>query len=204
MNVGPRLVGSLALGVVAGVAVGMAADRMLGAMAGIAAAELLFVLSGWAVLWPMDAASTRRFAGREDFRPVIEEIAVVTVSLWGLFAIVLLLMHDEPEGGHVATATALCGVFLAWATLHLMYATRYAYVYYEIGGGIDFNSDQPPAYRDFLYFSYSIGMSYEVPDTSVSSQLIRAIVLRHSLLSYLFGTSVLASAINLVVGIVGG
>ncbi|SDM49366.1 Protein of unknown function [Streptomyces wuyuanensis] len=47
-------------------------------------------------------------------------------------------------------------------------------------------------------------MTYQVSDTNVSSSTIRAIVLRHPLLSYLFGTSILATAINLVVGIVGG
>ncbi|GAA2070106.1 hypothetical protein GCM10009801_20580 [Streptomyces albiaxialis] len=57
------------------------------------------------------------------------------------------------------------------------------------GGGIDFNSDEPPTYRDLFSFSYDLGM-------------IRAIVLRHTLLAYVFGTSILACAINLVVGLV--
>ena len=70
--------------------------------------------------------------------------------------------------------------------------------------GIDFNGDQLPAFRDFLYFSYNLGMTYQVSDTSVSSSAIRQVVLRHCLLSYVFGTSILATTINLVVGIVGG
>lgn len=67
-----------------------------------------------------------------------------------------------------------------------------------------FNSKQPPAYRDFLYFSYNLGMTYQVSDTSVTSATIRAVVLRHCLLSYVFGTSILATTINLVTGIVTG
>lgn len=47
-------------------------------------------------------------------------------------------------------------------------------------------------------------MTYQVSDTDVSSSTIRAIVLRHSLLSYVFGTGILATAINLVMGIVTG
>ncbi len=70
--------------------------------------------------------------------------------------------------------------------------------------GIDFNSDDPPAYSDFLYFSYNLGMTYQVSDTDVSSSLIRRVVLRHSLLSYVFGASILATTINLVTGIVTG
>ncbi|MFG2785092.1 DUF1345 domain-containing protein [Streptomyces prunicolor] len=199
----PRLAGAVVLGAVVGVAVGPLTDAALGVLAGIAAMELFFVLAGWAVLWPMDAATTHRDARREDFRPVTEELVVVSVALCGLVAIVLLLLHGgESDTGHAATA--LCGVFTAWAALHLMYATRYAYVYYESSGGIDFNSDDPPAYRDFFYFSYNLGMTYQVSDTDVSSSTIRAIVLRHSLMSYVFGTSILATAINLVVGIVSG
>ena len=65
-------------------------------------------------------------------------------------------------------------------------------------GGIDFNSDDPPAFRDFFYFSYNLGMTYQVSDTSVSSPTIRAVALRHCLLSYAFGTVILATTINLV------
>lgn len=200
----PRLSGALLLGVVVGAAVGLATEAPLGALAGIAATELLFVLAGWAVLWPMDAAATRRNARREDFRPAIEEAAVVAVASCGLLAIVLLLVLGTSDTGHAGAATALCGVFMAWAALHLMYATRYAYLYCADSGGIDFNSDAPPAYRDFFYFSYNLGMTYQVSDTDVSSSTIRAIVLRHSLLSYVFGTGILATAINLVAGLVTG
>ncbi|WP_328552757.1 MULTISPECIES: DUF1345 domain-containing protein [unclassified Streptomyces] len=201
----PRLIVAVVLGAAAGAVVGVSTDVLLGLLAGIAATELLFVLAGWAVLWPMTAAATRDNARREDFRPLTDELVVVAVALCGLFAIVLLLLRGgRADHGHAAAVTALCGVFLAWAALHLMYATRYAYVYYEADGGIDFNTDDPPAYRDFFYFSYNLGMTYQVSDTDVSSPRIRSIVLRHSLLSYVFGTSILATAINVVVGLVSG
>ena len=86
-----------------------------------------------------------------------------------------------------------------------MYAARYAYLYYTpSAGGIDFNSDDPPAFRDFFYFSYNLGMTYQVSDTNVSNPTIRAVALRHCLLSYVFGTVILATAINLVAGLVTG
>lgn len=200
----PRLSGALAVGAVVGVAVAVATGVVLGALAGIAATELVFTLAGWITLWSMDASATRRNAGREDFRPHTDELVVVAVALCGLVAIVLLLLLGTSDAGRAGAAVALCGVFMAWATVHLMYATRYAYVYYAAHGGIDFNSDAPPSYRDFLYFSYNLGMTYQVSDTNVSSGAIRVIVLRHSLLSYIFGTSILATAINLVAGLVTG
>ncbi|MFD0548398.1 DUF1345 domain-containing protein [Streptomyces rectiviolaceus] len=187
----------------AGVAVGALTNAPLGILAGIAAAETLFVVAGWIVLWPMDAATTHRNVRREEFRPVTEELVVVGAALCGLIGIVVLLLLGDSGMGHAAAATALGGVFMAWAALHLMYATRYAYLYYLAPtGGIDFNSDDPPAYSDFLYFSFNLGMTYQVSDTGVSSSTIRAVVLRHCLLSYVFGASILATTINLVAGIV--
>ncbi|MET8855630.1 DUF1345 domain-containing protein [Streptomyces sp. NPDC004579] len=201
----PRLVISLILGAAVGLAVGFSNDVFLGSLAGIAATELFFVLAGWVVLWPMGAEATRASACREDLRPLTDELVVVAVALCGLGAIALLLLRGGgSDRGDAVAVTALCGVFLAWAALHLMYATRYAYLYYDGNGGIDFNTDDPPAYRDFFYFSYNLGMTYQVSDTSVSSAQIRAIVLRHCLLSYVFGTSILATAINVVVGLVSG
>lgn len=183
-------------------AVGVPTDTPLGTLAGIAAMETVFVISGWIVMWPMDAATTHHNVRREDFRPVTEELAVIVAALCGPAGIVVLRL-GKSDATHAAAA--LGGVFMAWAALHLMYATRYAYLYYvKSAGGIDFNSDRPPAYRDFLYFGYTLGMSYAVSDTNVSSPVVRAMVLRHTLLSYVFGTSILATAINLVSGIFTG
>ncbi|MEU0130506.1 MULTISPECIES: DUF1345 domain-containing protein [unclassified Streptomyces] len=192
-------------GTLIGAATGAATGLPLGFLAGIAAAEAVFVVAGWSALWPMDATTTRHNVRLEQFRPVVEELAVVAAALCGLVGIVLLLLVGDADLSHAAAATALCGVFMAWASLHLMYATRYAYLYYLAPeGGIDFNTEEQPKYVDFLYFSYNLGMTYQVSDTDVSSSTIRAVALRHCLLSYVFGTGVLATAINLVVGIVTG
>jgi uncharacterized membrane protein len=198
-----RLAGAAVLGVVIGLVVGVLTEALLGVLAGIAAAATIFVVVGWVVLWPMDAATTRDTVQREDFRPVAEEVIIVAVALGGLVGIVVLLLSSGSGSGRAAAATAPGGVFMIWAALHLMYAARYAHLYYgTANGGIDFNSDDKPSYRDFLYFSYNLGMTYQVSDTSVSSATIRAVTLRHCLLSYVFGTVILATTINLVTGIV--
>ncbi|MFI6502869.1 DUF1345 domain-containing protein [Nonomuraea typhae] len=201
-----RLILAAAIGGVMGVTVGLATQAPpLGLLAGIATAETTFVTAGWIVLWPMDAAATRANTQREDFQPILEELVIVTSALGCLVAIGILLVVGRDDPGHAAAATALGGVFMAWAALHLMYCARYAYLYYRApAGGIDFNSPDPPAYRDFLYFSYNLGMTYQVSDTGVSSRAIRAVVLRHCLLSYVFGTSILATTVNLVADLVTG
>ncbi|MFF7355684.1 DUF1345 domain-containing protein [Streptomyces filipinensis] len=199
----PRLACAVVVGTAVGAVVGSATRREMGILSGTAATEAVFVVAGWLVLWPMDAAATHRNARREDLRPVLEELAVVATSLGGLVGIVLLLLLNGSRTGHAAALTALAGVFLAWAALHLMYAARYAHIYYDASaGGIDFNSDLPPTYRDFLYFSYNLGMTYQVSDTAVSSPAIRAMALRHTLLSYVFGAGILATTLNLVASMI--
>lgn len=186
-------------------------DWPVASLAGVTAGLLVFVAWGWMELWPLDAAATARSARREDVRPHVEELAVVAIALAALGGIATIVLVGSGTLKALAAGLALAGVFLAWASLHLMYAARYAHRYYDgdpgpgvlpQGAGIDWNRDgYQPTYRDFLYFSYNLGMTYQVSDTSVSEPLIRAIALRHCLLSYLFGAVILASTINLVAGI---
>lgn len=196
------------------VAVGLAAmavsvwvlNPALGVLIGISLTHVVFVAWGWLAFWPMSAKQTSAYARKENFRPAAEELAVVVVSVGCLVGVGSLLVLDDRAATEFAAAVALLGVFGAWASLHLMFATRYAYLYYDVedGSGIDFNSKIPPAYRDFLYFNYTLGMTYAVSDTNVGAPSIRAVALRHTLLSYVFGAVILASTINLVAGVATG
>ncbi|GIG68897.1 DUF1345 domain-containing protein [Phytomonospora endophytica] len=199
----PRLLLALVVGVVAGLVAGVLSEPAIGVLIAITCAAAAFVLAGCLVLWPMDAEETRRNVTREELRPILDEVVVVGLALSGLGTIVSLLVLGRSRAASLAAAIALFGVFLSWAALHLMYSTRYAALYYrgDDAGGIDFNSGEPPAYRDFIYFSFNLGMTYQVSDTGVSDARIRAVVLRHCLLSYVFGVVILATTINLVAGL---
>ncbi|WP_371400487.1 DUF1345 domain-containing protein [Kribbella sp. NBC_00662] len=194
---------SVLIGCVVGAIVALIWSVPLGVLAAIVVIGAAFVVSAVIVLWPMDADATRRHVVREDFRPAVDELFVVALAVGAVIVIALILILGRSEGQNVAAAIGLAGVFMNWAVLHMMYAARYAHLFYLApAGGIDFNSDERPAYRDFFYFSYNLGMTYQVSDTSVSSSAIRSVVLRHCLLSYIFGTVILAATINLVAGIV--
>ena len=203
----PRLVLAVAAGLVCGVAAALAHAPDHGVLSGIAVTGTVFVVLGWWALWPMDAATTRTSVTHEDFHPLMDELVVMGAALLGLGAILGLLLAGGAEAGRGSAAISVIGVFSAWASLHLMYAARYASHYYglKVEGGIDFNDDgYRPAFKDFLYFSYNLGMTYQVSDTAVTDSTIRSVVLRHCLLSYVFGVAVLATVVNLVVGVVTG
>jgi uncharacterized membrane protein len=84
-----------------------------------------------------------------------------------------------------------------------VFTLRYARLYYlNESGGIDFNQgDELPAYVDFAYLAFTLGMTYQVSDTDLKTRTIRATAPRHALLSYVLGAVVLAITINLVAGL---
>jgi uncharacterized membrane protein len=103
----------------------------------------------------------------------------------------------------VLAGLAVLSVALSWILLHTLYALRYARLYYAQGGGISFNQDEPPRYSDFAYLAFTLGMTYQVSDTNISRSDIRGAALGHALLSFLFGSFVLATTINLIAGLSG-
>jgi uncharacterized membrane protein len=58
-----------------------------------------------------------------------------------------------------------------------------------------------PTYKDFAYMAFTVGMTFQVSDTDIHSPQIRHTVLRHGLLSYLFGSLILAAAVNIIAGL---
>lgn len=196
-----RLGLSLAAGVVASTSA-LAVGAAEGALVGIAVAGVVFVTFGWKVLWHLTWQETEAFAGSQDPGRTTDELMVVGVAVASLGGIAAFLVTGHSTSDTWAAAVAVLGVAMAWASLHLMYAARYAKLYYGLDTPkpIEFNQELPPSYRDFLYFSYNLGMTYQVSDTAVQSPEIRSVVLGHCLLSYVFGTAILATTINLVLG----
>ena len=98
-------------------------------------------------------------------------------------------------------------VALSWALVHTIFALRYARQYYSrsIKGGIDFKSgDYEPDYIDFAYVAFTIGMTFQVSDTDIGARIIRRTILRHALISYLFGAIIVAMMVNVIASLLNG
>ena len=92
---------------------------------------------------------------------------------------------------------------LSWLAVQTVFTLRYAHLYYSRRpGGIDFNGDEEPDYRDFAYLALTIGMTYQVSDTNLTTKVMRRTATRQGLLSYVFGTFVVAMTINVVAGLI--
>ena len=173
---------------------------------GWAVAAAIFSAWVWLVIGRQDATQTRDHAVREEPGRAETDGLVVALSVASLFSVGFVLVHAGAASGELrgALATlALVSVALSWILLHTLYTLRYARLYYATGSGIEFNQDEPPQYTDFAYLAFTLGMTYQVSDTNISRSDIRATALGHALLSFLFGSFVLATTINLIAGLSG-
>jgi uncharacterized membrane protein len=94
-------------------------------------------------------------------------------------------------------------VFVSWTLVHTVYTLKYARLYYSGNpGGIDFNGSGPPDYPDFAYLGFTIGMTFQVSDTTISSRPIRRTALKHAWLSFPLDAVIIATCVNLVSGLV--
>lgn len=202
-----RFVVMLSVGVVAAGITGLTWSWEYAPLIGWAGAAATFSGWVWLVLGRLDADQTKRHSTSEDPSRALIDGLTLLANVASLGAVVVVLV--QAAGAHgadrgILAAMAVLSVALSWVLVQTLYTLRYASLYYTAPvGGIDFNQDDPPAYEDFAYLSFTLGMTYQVSDTNLSGRVIRATVLRHSLLSYLFGSVILASTINLVVGLSG-
>jgi uncharacterized membrane protein len=166
-------------------------------------ASLVIVAAVWLRIHGMDAAQTKAHAQSEDLSRPAADLLVLGACSASLIAIGFTLVR---AGNHTGSDKALLillaivVVALSWGTIHTIYAMRYGDLYYGSPvGGIDFNNeDKPPDYHDFAYLAFTIGMTFQVSDTSLTEKPMRRVALRHALLSFLFGAVILALAINTV------
>jgi uncharacterized membrane protein len=157
----------------------------------------------WFVSWPQGSSGTKRLADAECATRSTD-VWLLAAAVASLAAVVVALVQSSSQRDPVAVASVLLSVLsvtLSWALVHTIYAFKYARLYYfgePDVGGIDFKQEQPPSYSDFAYLAFTVGMSFAVSETEPTSTRMRKVALGHSLLSYAFGTGVLAVAINLV------
>jgi uncharacterized membrane protein len=199
-----RVVICLAAGVVVGAAVGVPGTWRLGLLVGWMVAAAVFVTWMWTSIWPMDAQQTASYALKEDPGRALSDTMILGAAVASLIAVALLLLGKSsgPVTRNMQAALSVASVALGWAAVHTIFTTRYARHYYEgSDGGINFNEPDPPCYADFAYVAFTVGMTFQVSDTDIETKAIRKTLLNHALLSYLFGTVVIATTINLVAGL---
>jgi uncharacterized membrane protein len=119
--------------------------------------------------------------------------AVVLVAL-----VVELKARSEPSV--LAMGLAIGSLLLSWLFCNVLFALHYADVYYNEAGGLSFPEAVEPDTRDFLYFAFVIGMTFQVSDVVVVTSVMRRRVLIHSMTAFVFNVVIVALSVNMAAG----
>lgn len=208
LRVSARLGLAVLAGFAAGALVAVVLDLrpMESVLLGYVIATLAFCVPLMTIVMRLDPARTEAYLDGMDPTRSETDIIVVVAAVTSLAGVAVMLLNGRSHQSSatqdaeaaIAVATVACG----WLLLHTIFMLRYARQWYNAEPGcIDFGGDDHPAFSDFAYLSFTLGMTYQVSDTNLRTNAVRRIVLRHTLLSYIFGTVIIASTINLVIGL---
>ena len=199
-----------AFGLVIGCVLAFIAPWQIAVLLGWNAAGLAYVAWVWWTVRRMEPVHARTHATAIDESTSTANVVLILACIASLLGVGLELLRVS--GLHGAsrawgTFVAVATVAMSWTVVHVVFMLRYADVYYRVDRGIDFHQDteadedEGPDYKDFAYVAFTIGMTYQVSDTDLTSKDIRRLATRHALLSFVFGTAIIAITINIVAGL---
>jgi uncharacterized membrane protein len=185
---------------------------LTGIMVGWDAFSLCMIALTWLTFFVTDAKELCEQAKKQDeSRYTIFLIVLFSVCISIIGILIVLRNTDENlVRRQLHTIVSMLGVALSWFLLHTTLTLRYAHLYYihtfsqqhQHKGGINFPEEiDEPDYLDFAYFSFVIGMTFQVSDVQVTSQGMRRLVLLHGLISFIFNTIIVALTINTIANI---
>jgi uncharacterized membrane protein len=146
--------------------------------------------------------------------------AVLFLSLLAAVASLVVIAAEMPLAKNAAGLEQVARVIfviytivLSWAFIHTVFALHYAHDYYMDADlarptpgpesqRLVFPGGQAPNYGDFLYFAFTIGMTFQVSDVQIADAKIRRVVILHGATAFFYSTGILALAINLVIGLI--
>jgi uncharacterized membrane protein len=200
-----RVARAAAAGVASAIVVAIIGPWWLIPLTGWDITALAFIVGIWYRLAPLDATGTQELSQREDPSRATADLLLIGASLISLLAVGLVLVRASEQQGldrGLLVGASVLSIVLAWGIVHTVYMLRYARLYYRAPrGGVSFNEKDPPVYSDFAYLAFTLGMTFQVSDTNLETKEIRRLALSHALLSYVFGTLIIATTVNLVAGL---
>jgi len=172
---------------------------------------LTYIIISWTVFFYRPPEQIRKVAREDDGSMLYVFLIILVAAFSSMFTVLLLMLSEDTSNTAKALyiPVAVGGMLLSWAMVHTTFTVHYAHLYYDdaVGDntkhaeGLNFPKEKKPDYLDFAYFSFVIGMTFQVSDVQIESRTIRRISLVHALLSFILNTFVVALTINLIAGL---
>ena len=196
----PRFIAFALILVGAGVVLVPPLGLTRGILAGFDLAAFLFLISLVPLLRQGQAARMRARAARNDANR-----AVLLVFCGVVLCVILVAVGGELRGrsSTVTIALVVTTLILAWLFSNIVYALHYAHLFYSAGekgdaGGLQFPDTAEPDYWDFLYFSVTLGMTFQTSDVAIAARRMRRVVTGQCLAAFLFNLGVIAFTVNVL------
>ena len=162
---------------------------------------LFYLIAAAAMMARSPVGEIRKHADAQDegaFALMLLAVTASVASLGAIFAELAAARNASPGFGPYAVAIGT--VILSWMFTHTIFALHYAYEFYgegERANGLKFPDGSRPDYWDFIYFSFVIGMTFQVSDVAITNKWIRHSVTAHGVLSFFFNATVIALAVSM-------
>lgn len=167
----------------------------------------LLVLT-WITFYSTAPREIRNEARLQDPKSIIIFFVVLVASSVSLLGVILLISGntDSQSDKIFQLVVTIACMVLSWALLHTIFTTRYAHLYYadhsiqenKHTGGLDIPDEKKPDFVDFAYFSFTIGMTFQVSDIEISGRRIRRLALWHAMLSFGYNATIIALTVNII------
>lgn len=167
------------------------------------------IASSWIVFFTRPAGEISLQANKEDGSRIYVLSSVIICSFVGMMMVMTLITskNHPPDRQIITMLLSVAGMIFSWVLVHTIFTFHYAHLYYDGrkddspgGDALDFPGEKNPDYLDFAYFSFVIGMTFQVSDVEISSGRIRRTALAHALLAFVLNTFVVALTINSIAG----
>ncbi|PMB51010.1 hypothetical protein CEN40_00290 [Fischerella thermalis CCMEE 5205] len=172
------------------------------------AGVLCFVVLAWFMMFDATPGKTRYRAQCQEADHLAVFLLVVCVAFISLFAIAFVLAKHK-DSFTLPVALSIMAIFSSWVLMQTMFALNYAAFYYrsndsslegEAMGGLEFSNIEFPCYLDFLYFTFTLGMTSQTSDTKITSSAMRRLSLGHTIMSFFFYSVVIALTVSMISG----
>ncbi|QYE34143.1 MULTISPECIES: DUF1345 domain-containing protein [Sphingosinicellaceae] len=203
--------------VVAMIVVALATGPVVGparsVLIGFDAGALLWIILTLRMMWGSKTDTMRARAKEND--PDSHILLAIALLIVAVVLVAVTVELVGVSGGHGSALGVAGGTLLiVWLFSNLLFALHYAHGFYAPGdiddepgrgdgekqdsGGLEFPGDAMPNYSDFAYFSFVLGMTFQVSDVQITSQSMRRLALGHALAAFLFNIIVVALSVSLI------